>query len=147
MLARRPFHPQKFFEFLHQTGLVRKVDSSSKRLLLVSQAGRNLSADNGIQAGGIARYGICRECSGKPYRKSRWRASMRNTANYKEHWQEPFLEWYASGAGVYSARFNIPRLCCPSWNDCLLSDSGCYWLASNYGQSLPDSISGIGMRA
>jgi len=85
-VARRPFHPKKFFEFLHGTEHYGKLLRSKGYFWLAT---RPEFAGQWSQAGGIARYGF----AGMFWRavpKSNWPTDEEHLASIEKHWVEPF---------------------------------------------------------
>jgi G3E family GTPase len=85
-VARRPFHPQKFFEFLHQDWPCGKLIRSKGYFWLAS---RPQFAGQWNQAGGIARYGFA-GMFWKAIPENRWPQDAESLQTIKENWQEPF---------------------------------------------------------
>ncbi|WP_297810048.1 zinc metallochaperone GTPase ZigA [uncultured Methylophaga sp.] len=84
--ARKPFNPQKFYEFLHQEWPCGKLIRSKGYFWLAS---RPQFAGQWSQAGGIARHGF----AGMFWRavpESRWPQDEESLKIIKEHWVEPF---------------------------------------------------------
>lgn len=85
-VARRPFYPQKFYNFLHNTQKFGKLIRSKGYFWLGS---RLEYAGQWSQAGGIARYGF----AGLFWRsvpKQDWPTDDESLATIKENWIEPF---------------------------------------------------------
>ena len=85
-VARRPFYPQKFYNFLHNTQKFGKLIRSKGYFWLGS---RLEYAGQWSQAGGIARYGF----AGLFWRsvpKQDWPTDDESLATIKENWVEPF---------------------------------------------------------
>jgi len=85
-VARRPFHPDKFFRFLHSTGNYGKLIRSKGYFWLAT---RPEFAGHWSQAGGIARF----EMAGLFWRavpKESWPTDEDYLASIKEQWVEPF---------------------------------------------------------
>lgn len=85
-LARRPFHPQKFYEFLHQDWPCGKLIRSKGYFWLAS---RPQFAGQWNQAGGIVRYGFA-GMFWKAIPENRWPQDEESQKTIKENWQEPF---------------------------------------------------------
>jgi G3E family GTPase len=85
-VARRPFHPQKFYEFLHQDWPCGKLIRSKGYFWLAS---RPQFAGQWNQAGGIARYGFA-GMFWKAIPENRWPQDEESQKTIKENWQEPF---------------------------------------------------------
>jgi len=84
--ARRPFHPTKFYQFLHGTEKFGKLIRSKGYFWLAS---RPQFAGQWNQAGGIARYGF----SGmfwKSVPKEDWPTDQESLDAIQEQWTEPF---------------------------------------------------------
>lgn len=114
--ARKPFHPKKFFDFLHDESLDGKLIRSKGFFWLAS---RPEYAGSWSQAGGIARYGG----AGLFYKavpKDEWPDDPEQLAAIEEQWQEPFgdmrqeLVFIGQGLDKQSV---IDKL-----DNCLLSD-------------------------
>ncbi|GGO70413.1 zinc metallochaperone GTPase ZigA [Bowmanella pacifica] len=84
--ARRPFHPHKFYQFLHGTQQHGKLLRSKGYFWLAS---RPQFAGNWNQAGGIARYGFA-GLFWKAVPKSQWPTDAESLAYINTLWQEPF---------------------------------------------------------
>ena len=85
-VARRPFYPKKFYNFLHNTQQFGKLIRSKGYFWLGS---RLEYAGQWSQAGGIARYGF----AGLFWRsvpKQDWPTDDESLATIKENWVEPF---------------------------------------------------------
>jgi G3E family GTPase len=85
-LARRPFHPQKFYTLLHNTERFGKLIRSKGYFWLAS---RPEFAGQWSQAGGTARYGF----SGmfwKTVPKENWPTDETYLASIEKEWVEPF---------------------------------------------------------
>ncbi len=84
--ARKPFNPQKFYDFLHQEWPCGKLIRSKGYFWLAS---RPQFAGQWSQAGGIARHGF----AGMFWRAvpdSRWPEDEESLNIIKQHWVEPF---------------------------------------------------------
>ena len=84
--ARRPFHPQKFYDFLHTTENYGKLLRSKGYFWLAS---RPEFAGQWSQAGGIARYGYG-GLFWKALPKSEWPTDEETLAFIEKQWMEPF---------------------------------------------------------
>lgn len=84
--ARRPFHPQKFHDFLHQSWPTGKLIRSKGYFWLAS---RPHIAIQWNQAGGIARYGMA-GYFWKALPEKEWPTDDESLAFIREKWQEPF---------------------------------------------------------
>lgn len=85
-VARRPFHPEKFFNFLHDTTKFGKLIRSKGFFWLAS---RPEFAGQWSQAGGIAHYGFA-GLFWKAVPKSRWPDDLDYLASIEDVWVEPF---------------------------------------------------------
>lgn len=84
--ARRPFHPQKFYDFLHSKDIAGKLIRSKGFFWLAT---RPRFAGSWSQAGGMARYGA----AGLFWRavpKEQWPDDPEYLASIQEQWVEPF---------------------------------------------------------
>ena len=84
--ARRPFHPQKFYEFLHNTEEFGKLLRSKGYFWLAS---RPEFAGQWSQAGGVARYGFA-GMFWKSVPEENWPTDSDYLASIKKNWVEPF---------------------------------------------------------
>jgi G3E family GTPase len=84
--ARRPFHPEKFHEFLHSTDKYGKLIRSKGYFWLAS---RPEFAGQWSQAGGIARYGFG-GMFWKAIPKKNWPTDEEYLASIERQWVEPF---------------------------------------------------------
>ncbi|TMO43201.1 zinc metallochaperone GTPase ZigA [Pseudoalteromonas ruthenica] len=85
-LARRPFHPQKFYDFLHSDKLAGKLIRSKGFFWLAT---RPEFAGSWSQAGGIARHGAA-GLFWQAVPRDQWPDDPEYLAAIKEHWVEPF---------------------------------------------------------
>lgn len=85
-LARRPFHPEKFYNFLHNTKEYGKLIRSKGYFWLAS---RPQFAGQWSQAGGIARYGFG-GMFWKAVPKDQWPTDEEYLKSIEEQWVEPF---------------------------------------------------------
>ena len=85
-IARRPFHPQKFHQFLRNTQQYGKLIRSKGYFWLAS---RPEFAGQWSQAGGIAHYGFA-GLFWKAVPKKNWPQDADHLASIKKHWVEPF---------------------------------------------------------
>ena len=85
-LARRPFHPDKFFQFLHGTKKFGKLIRSKGYFWLAS---RPEFAGQWSQAGGIARYGFA-GMFWKAIAKKDWPTDGEYLLSIEKQWVEPF---------------------------------------------------------
>ena len=84
--ARRPFHPEKFYNFLHTTENYGKLLRSKGYFWLAS---RPECAGQWSQAGGIAHYGYG-GIFWKALPKSQWPKDEEYLASIEKQWMEPF---------------------------------------------------------
>lgn len=84
--ARRPFYPQKFYEFLHSDDIAGKLIRSKGYFWLAT---RPEYAGSWSQAGGIARYGFG-GMFWKAVPKEQWPDDETYLASIDAQWQEPF---------------------------------------------------------
>ena len=85
-VARLPFHPQKFHQFLHRTQEYGKLIRSKGYFWLAS---RPEFAGQWSQAGGIARYGFA-GMFWKAVPKENWPTDEEYLASIEKQWVEPF---------------------------------------------------------
>lgn len=115
-LARRPFHPQKFHHFLHNTEGYGKLIRSKGYFWLAS---RPEFAGQWSQAGGIARYGFA-GMFWKAVPKSSWPTDEEYLASIEKQWVEPFgdmrQELVFIGQGLDAGKIT------QALDDCLLSE-------------------------
>jgi G3E family GTPase len=114
--ARRPFHPEKFHEFLHATDKYGKLIRSKGYFWLAS---RPEFAGQWSQAGGIARYGFA-GMFWKAIPEKNWPTDEEYLASIKKSWVEPFgdmrQELVFIGQGLDKSGMTS------ALDDCLLSD-------------------------
>ncbi|MEP1445977.1 MAG: zinc metallochaperone GTPase ZigA [Paraglaciecola sp.] len=84
--ARRPFHPEKFYQFLHSTDGLGKLLRSKGYFWLAS---RPEFAGQWNQAGGIARYGFA-GLFWKSVPPEQWPTDQESLQSIEHLWQEPF---------------------------------------------------------
>ncbi|MGH1426344.1 MAG: zinc metallochaperone GTPase ZigA [Arenicella sp.] len=84
--ARRPFHPEKFYNFLHNTKAYGKLIRSKGYFWLAT---RPQFAGQWNQAGGIARYGFG-GMFWKAVPKDQWPTDEEYLASIEKQWVEPF---------------------------------------------------------
>lgn len=84
--ARKPFHPDKFHRFLHQTWPAGKLIRSKGYFWLAS---RPYQAMQWNQAGGIARYGLA-GYFWKAIPQKDWPSDQESIEFIQEKWEEPF---------------------------------------------------------
>ena len=85
-IARRPFHPEKFYQFLHGTEQYGKLIRSKGYFWLAS---RPEFAGQWSQAGGIAQYGFA-GMFWKAVPKENWPTDEDYLASIEKQWVEPF---------------------------------------------------------
>ena len=129
-IARRPFHPEKFYQFLHNTRAFGKLIRSKGFFWLAS---RPEFAGQWSQAGGIARHGFA-GLFWKAVPKDHWPEDEEYLASIQESWVEPFgdmrQELVFIGQGLDQDA--ITR----ALDNCLLSEEELlkgkeYWLSLN----------------
>ncbi|MBT6593634.1 MAG: GTP-binding protein [Porticoccaceae bacterium] len=115
--ARRPFHPEKFHEFLHSTDKYGKLIRSKGYFWLAT---RPEFAGQWSQAGGIARYGFG-GMFWKAVSKEKWPTDEEYLASIEKQWVEPFgdmrQELVFIGQGLDRERFT------QALDECLLSEA------------------------
>ena len=130
-VARRPFHPQKFYEFLNATERFGKLIRSKGYFWLAS---RPEFAGSWSQAGGIARHGFA-GMFWKAVPEHNWPEDEGYRKVIKENWVEPFgdmrQELVFIGQGV-DQKAMVEAL-----DQCLLSEDEVL-KGKAYWQSLPD---------
>jgi len=129
--ARKPFHPQKFYDFLHSGDIQGKLIRSKGYFWLAS---RPEFAGQWSQAGGMARYGFA-GMFWKAIPQERWPEDGEYLASIKRSWQEPFgdmrQELVFIGQKLDRDRF-VDEL-----DNCLLSDDE-LMAGREHWQTLPD---------
>ena len=129
--ARRPFHPDKFYEFLHNTKQYGKLIRSKGFFWLAT---RPEFAGQWSQAGGIAHYGFAGMFWMSVPRKD-WPTDEEYLESIKKQWVDPFgdmrQELVFIGQGLDKERM-INEL-----NNCLLSESEML-KGKSYWKSLSD---------
>ena len=114
--ARRPFHPEKFHEFLHSTDKYGKLIRSKGYFWLAS---RPEFAGQWSQAGGIARYGFG-GMFWKAIPKKNWPIDEEYLTSIERQWVEPFgdmrQELVFIGQGVDQSAMT------KALDECLLSE-------------------------
>ncbi len=114
--ARRPFHPEKFHQFLHSTDKYGKLIRSKGYFWLAS---RPEFAGQWSQAGGIARYGFA-GMFWKALPKEKWPTDEEYLSSIEKQWVEPFgdmrQELVFIGQGLDQSGFT------QALDDCLLSE-------------------------
>lgn len=126
--ARRPFHPEKFYDFLHNAKDYGKLIRSKGYFWLAT---RPEFVGQWSQAGGIARYGVA-GMFWKAIPKEEWPTDQDYLDAINEIWQEPYgdmrQELVFIGQGLEQEKL-IARL-----NECLLTEDEMeqgldYWLS------------------
>lgn len=126
-VARRPFHPDKFFQFLHDTQSYGKLIRSKGYFWLAT---RPEFAGQWSQAGGIARYGFA-GLFWKAVPRENWPTDKQYLESIEKQWVEPFgdmrQELVFIGQGLDQAKMM------QALDDCLLSEEEIlkgkdYWL-------------------
>ncbi|MBB3060326.1 G3E family GTPase [Microbulbifer rhizosphaerae] len=129
--ARRPFHPQKFYDFLHGDNFHGTLIRSKGYFWLAS---RPDFAGHWSQAGGIARYGFAGTFWNAVPRE-RWPEDEEYLASIQKNWQGPFgdmrQELVFIGQGLEREQF-VQAL-----DDCLLNDDELL-AGREHWQTLPD---------
>ncbi len=128
--ARRPFHPEKFYQFLHNTKEYGKLIRSKGYFWLAS---RPEFAGQWSQAGGIARYGFG-GMFWKAVPKENWPTDEDYLASIQEQWLEPFGDMRQEL--VFIGQSLDQDKMTQALNDCLLSEEDvlrgkAYWLTLN----------------
>ena len=85
-VARRPFHPEKFYQFLHNTQALGKLMRSKGFFWLAS---RPEFAGQWSQAGGVAHYGFA-GMFWKSIPKENWPTDEAYLESIQKNWVEPF---------------------------------------------------------
>lgn len=138
--ARRPFHPEKFFNFIHQKDLQGKLIRSKGYFWLAT---RPEFACQWSQAGGIARYGFA-GMFWKAVPEDHWPDDEEYRQSIKSKWQEPFgdmrQELVFIGQGLSKHQFIEALDSCLLNNDELLAGQEVW-------QSLPDPFPAWGEEA
>ena len=115
--ARKPFYPNKFFDFLHNKNLAGKLIRSKGYFWLAT---RPQFAGHWSQAGGIARYGFA-GMFWKAVPKESWPQDIYSLDAIYENWEEPFgdmrQELVFIGQGLDKEQVT------KALDECLLSDS------------------------
>lgn len=129
--AHRPFHPQKFYDFLHQDWPTGKLIRSKGYFWLAS---RPQFAGQWSQAGGIAHHGFA-GMFWKAVPQERWPEDEESIAYIKEKWVEPFgdmrQELVFIGQGLDEA--DVRR----QLDECLLNEDELV-AGQEYWKTLPD---------
>ncbi len=116
--ARKPFHPQRFYDFLHQPwGTEGKLLRSKGFFWLATRPGY---AGQWSQAGGIARYGYA-GLFWKAVPRSEWPQDTTDIQSIMEKWQEPYGDRRQELVFIGQ---NLDQHALHQWLDeCLLTDA------------------------
>ena len=129
--ARKPFYPQKFYDFLHSENLSGKLIRSKGFFWLAT---RPEFAGNWSQAGGIAHHGFA-GAFWKALPKSQWPDDEESLNYIEENWVEPFgdmrQELVFIGQGLDQKRTT------ELLDECLLSDEDLL-LGKEHWATFPD---------
>jgi len=129
--ARRPFHPQKFYNFLHGEDIQGKLIRSKGYFWLAS---RPEFAGQWSQAGGMARYGFA-GMFWKAVPRERWPEDKDYLASIEKSWQEPFGDMRQELVFIGQ---NLDRdKVVDALNNCLLDDDE-LMAGREHWQKLPD---------
>lgn len=115
-IARRPFHPEKFYQFLHNTTAFGKLIRSKGYFWLAS---RPEFAGQWSQAGGIARYGFA-GMFWKSIPKEQWPTDEDYLESIRKNWVEPFGDMRQEL--VFIGQGLDQKAMTRALDDCLLSD-------------------------
>ena len=129
-VARRPFYPQKFYEFLHGTEQYGKLIRSKGFFWLGS---RLEYAGQWSQAGGIARYGFA-GMFWKSVPKQDWPTDKEYLESIEESWVEPFGDMRQEL--VFIGQNLDKTAMIDALNDCLVSEEDL-----NRGEDFWESLS------
>ena len=130
-VARRPFYPQKFYEFLHGTEQYGKLIRSKGFFWLGS---RLEYAGQWSQAGGIARYGFA-GMFWKSVPKQDWPTDKEYLESIEESWVEPFGDMRQEL--VFIGQNLDKTAMIDALNDCLVSEEDLY-RGEDFWESLSD---------
>jgi G3E family GTPase len=127
---RCPFHPEKFYNFLHNTEKFGKLIRSKGYFWLASRA---QFCGQWSQAGGIARYGFA-GMFWKAIPKESWPTDKDSLAEINKQWVEPFGDMRQEL--VFIGQNLNKKLIIQALNDCLLSEEELlkgkdYWVTLN----------------
>ena len=128
--ARLPFHPEKFYQLLHNTERFGKLIRSKGYFWLAT---RPEFAGQWSQAGGIARYGFA-GMFWKAIPKDRWPEDHEFIESIENKWVEPFGDMRQEL--VFIGQQLDKEAMTRALNDCLLSEEEVlkgkrYWMALN----------------
>lgn len=129
--SRRPFHPQKFYDFLHSTQQYGKLIRSKGFFWLAT---RPQFAGQWSQAGGIARYGFG-GMFWKTVPKSQWPTDPEYLKSIEEMWVEPFGDMRQEL--VFIGQVLKKDAMIKALDDCLLSEEEVLQ-GKDYWKGLPD---------
>lgn len=133
--ARRPFHPEKLYHFLHNTSDFGKLLRSKGHFWLAS---RPDLVGQWNQAGGIADYGFA-GLFWKAIPKDQWPTNKDDLAAIEEHWLEPFgdrrQELVFIGQGLDKVAMT------KALDECLLNEEAVF-AGETFWQTLPDPFVG-----
>ena len=115
-VARRPFHPEKFFQFLHNTEGYGKLIRSKGYFWLAT---RPEFAGQWSQAGGIAQYGFA-GMFWKAVPQENWPTDQEYLDSIAENWVEPFGDMRQEL--VFIGQNLDQQAMTKSLDDCLLSE-------------------------
>ena len=132
--ARRPFHPEKFYEFLHNTEEFGKLLRSKGYFWLAS---RPEFAGQWSQAGGVARYGFA-GMFWKSVPEENWPTDPDYLASIKKNWVEPFGDMRQEL--VFIGQNLDEETMTDALDQCLLSDEELL-KGKEHWATLPDPIS------
>ena len=129
-VARRPFHPEKFFNFLHDSEKFGKLIRSKGYFWLAS---RPNYAGQWNQAGGIASYGFA-GMFWKSVPKDDWPTDEESISEIKSQWNEPYGDMRQELVFIGQEIDSCSML--KALNECLLSDDDVlkgedYWKTLN----------------
>ncbi len=130
-IARRPFHPQKFHDFLHGTERYGKLLRSKGYFWLAT---RPEFAGQWSQAGGMARYGFA-GMFWKAVPKAHWPVDEDSLAAIEKDWVEPFGDMRQELVFIGQALDQAAMT--EALNDCLLCDEDILQ-GKEYWATLPD---------
>ena len=129
-VARRPFHPEKFFNFLHDSEKFGKLIRAKGYFWLAS---RPNYAGQWNQAGGIASYGYA-GMFWKSVPKNDWPTDDESISEIKSQWKEPYDDMRHEL--IFIGQEIDSRSMLKALNECLLSDDDVlkgedYWKTLN----------------
>lgn len=130
-IARKPFHPQRFYDFLHHPWTEGKLLRSKGYFWLAT---RPDYAGQWNQAGGIARYGYG-GMFWKAVPESQWPKDEDYLASIQEQWVEPFGDMRQEL--VFIGQNLDEQAICQWLDECLLTDTELK-AGETYWATLPD---------